>query len=793
MTLASRMAPLMIAVLTVVGLPAATSASDWHVAPTGADTNAGTHPEAAFRTLRVAASRMKPGDVCHIHAGIYRESLVPPTDGTADAPLLFQAAAGEHVTISGLDAVIGWERVDATTFRAEVDWDLGPGNQVFRDGKPLTEARWPNRGSDDPFDPCAATVAPEGSDFDRLHCGEFPETWTADSLAGATVWCLAQWRWSSWTAPVKGYDPASRTALLQGHDTWWVRQQHNPGTVAPRVRDKAVFEPGVCFISNARALLDAPGEWYYDPQEKQLFLCVAAGDDPNRSLLEMKRRRLAVDLTGRSHCHVEGCEIFGASASLRDARNCRLSRLQARYLSHSRGGFTSSGVPDVEGIFISGQGNIIRDSDVGMSTGAGVTLQGFKNALVNCSVHDTDTIGCYACCVSLGGMDNLVSHNTLTNTGRDCLIFAGSGHMIQHNDISRAGRLCHDTGGLYLGGGDGAGTEIRCNWVHDINTNKGNGIYLDCFADNILVHHNVVWNVSYNAIQVNHPAHYNLVAHNLVFGSIVATYSPWNGQQTQFGSLIANNVVTGDSRLKPSSGCIEVATVRDARPAPAGSFEPQRDGMPPAAVDSGVVLPGINDGFTGASPDCGAYEFDRPPWRAGHDAAASPTPEFTRTTTLLRNHLRNGTFSREAKGTPFAWTATQGSVMVQHFPGYVDPPSDARFSVFENSLRLSGAIDAVVEQSLESLTPGVEFVFAAYVRSEGAEDVILSVRAADREIAAARYSKTAQAVWRHVEVPFRIAEGGPITVKIHKVGPGDAYIDNAGVSPVWPSRPITAP
>ena len=31
-----------------------------------------------------------------------------------------------------------------------------------------------------------------------------------------------------------------------------------------------------------------------------------------------------------------------------------------------------------------------------------------------------------------------------------------------------------------------------------------------------------------------------------------------------------------------------------------------------AAIDKGVVLPTINDDFTGRAPDLGAYELDRP-------------------------------------------------------------------------------------------------------------------------------------------------------------------------------------
>jgi hypothetical protein len=36
-----------------------------------------------------------------------------------------------------------------------------------------------------------------------------------------------------------------------------------------------------------------------------------------------------------------------------------------------------------------------------------------------------------------------------------------------------------------------------------------------------------------------------------------------------------------------------------------------------AAVDAGVALPGITDGFTGKAPDLGAFELGRPPFHFG--------------------------------------------------------------------------------------------------------------------------------------------------------------------------------
>jgi hypothetical protein len=753
----------------------------FHVSPTGIDTNPGATAGLPLRTIQSAAKRMKPGDTCLIHGGVYRESLVPPADGTSDAPILFQAAPGEVVTLSGLDPVTGWERVNAQTFRAPLDWDLGAGNQVFRENNPLTEARWPNRRGLDAFAPEGARAAFEGSAFDRLHCAEFPDGWTPEMLAGATVWCMAQWRWSSWTAPVTRYDPATRTLLLKGHNNWWVKEKHNPGTKPPKRKGKDIYEPAQFFLSNARSLLDAPGEWFFDTAEKRLYLAVAEGEDPNRFSIHVKRRPVAVDLSNRAHVQVRGLRIVGATVLLKESRNCLVAGVNARHICHTRGGFSTASVAGSEGVLISGTGNVLRDSEIAFSAGAGVTLTGTGNAIINCFIHDTDTLGSYDCSVKLGGSGHLVSHNTLRDSGRDCLKFAGTAHQIQYNDVSGAGRICHDTGAIYQGGMDGAGTEISYNWVHDVNTGYGNGIYLDNYTSNYLIHHNVVWGVSGNAVQLNQPSHYNRVFHNTLFGSLRALYSPWKGQRTMFGSLLANNLVQAPSEMKP--GYTEVASVLHALPSPQAGFDPSRD-VSEAGIDKGLVLPGINDGFSGASPDCGAYETGKPLWRAGHDFAQRPSPVYALAPSLHRNYLTNGSFTHAEEGAPLGWRVVAGKAAVHYHSGFNDPPADARFSVHGNSLALDGETEAKVSQTVGALPKETEFVFAAYVRSEGAKDISLRVRTPQGEIGSALYSATEAAVWRHVEVRFR-ATALPLTLVITKEGAGTAYIDDAGVIPVW--------
>ena len=51
---------------------------------------------------------MQPGDIAVIHAGVYREHVRPGLNGTASAPITYQAAPGEEVVLTGADVLAGW-------------------------------------------------------------------------------------------------------------------------------------------------------------------------------------------------------------------------------------------------------------------------------------------------------------------------------------------------------------------------------------------------------------------------------------------------------------------------------------------------------------------------------------------------------------------------------------------------------------------------------------------------------------------------------------------------------------
>lgn len=80
--------------------------TDWHVALTGDDTNAGTLA-APFRTVARAIQSALPGDHVLLHAGVYRETVTPTRSGTSQAPIIIEPYQGEDVVISATEAFTG--------------------------------------------------------------------------------------------------------------------------------------------------------------------------------------------------------------------------------------------------------------------------------------------------------------------------------------------------------------------------------------------------------------------------------------------------------------------------------------------------------------------------------------------------------------------------------------------------------------------------------------------------------------------------------------------------------------
>jgi len=91
-------------------LAATSSPQEYHVSPQGNDANSGSRSR-PLKTISAAAARALAGDVITVHEGIYRERVAPPRGGTSDERrIVFQAAPGERVEITGAEIIKGWKR-----------------------------------------------------------------------------------------------------------------------------------------------------------------------------------------------------------------------------------------------------------------------------------------------------------------------------------------------------------------------------------------------------------------------------------------------------------------------------------------------------------------------------------------------------------------------------------------------------------------------------------------------------------------------------------------------------------
>ncbi len=107
-------------------------AANFYVALTGNDSSPGTE-QMPFRTIQHAADAAQPGDVITVGAGIYRERVSPPRGGVSDsARIIYQAAPGDKVIITGSEIITNWTKVQWHIWKAVLP------NSFFGDFNPYT-------------------------------------------------------------------------------------------------------------------------------------------------------------------------------------------------------------------------------------------------------------------------------------------------------------------------------------------------------------------------------------------------------------------------------------------------------------------------------------------------------------------------------------------------------------------------------------------------------------------------------------------------------------------------------
>ncbi len=197
-----------------------------------------------------------------------------------DHYVTYAAYPGEKPVISGGKLVKDWKKKGNAWTSDNLDMDI---QMLVVDGKKMTLARTPNEGY---FVP---PIISETTDILHFNPGEL-QSWK--DLEGNRVHFLL--RWHQGTNTIVSIDEKKGTAKLASPE------------------DGIVIVPPRYYVENVKALMDTPGEWYYDQKKSALsFNAPKDTDDIRQSEVSAPLLQELIVVKGERERPVRNLRIYG--------------------------------------------------------------------------------------------------------------------------------------------------------------------------------------------------------------------------------------------------------------------------------------------------------------------------------------------------------------------------------------------------------------------------------------------------------------------------------------------------
>ena len=643
--------------VTLVLLASLATAAEFYVAPGGNDSGAGDQA-APFATIQQAYAKSQAGDVIYLREGVYRQGVqLAGKSGTEGSPITLKAFNGEKPVISGLDVLkLSWEESPQKgIFVATLDTNSIP--QLFYNGKPMLEARWPNclrdtNGDWNFFAPEVwATAETKGNSYGTLVCEDLAKTgW---DVTGAQAVLNVDHQFFTWTRQVKTHGAGSN-AITYDKDLGKDVDKTDEGGVSGKWNERNKF-----YLFGKREFLDVPGEWFYDASAKKLYVSSPDGKIPSEGLLEIKTREWGFTTDQNcSYLTIDGVGFFGTAFRLgRGISGARSSHFVFRNNRVLYGSWTEhlrlpkeDPFSKAEEVYptIEADNSQVVNNTFAYGALSGLYINGFDNLIENNLFHDFDynsslsypplqVSKAWPAFVGKAGRAT-VTHNTFSRSGGIQAQIAQADNDFSMNDVVDSFLACFggtkDTSAVYTQNVFCAGTRFHHNWVHHgysgtppLSWGGGIGIRGDDNTCGLTVDHNVVWGFGGVGIEIKNvpdptPAQANRCVNNTVFdhgayiakkgailiGSIKAKmngestvannladsiYGWWGAKPLGQMKLVTNNAVAFD----PAKELVSTNWC-DFRPVSGAS----------SILNRGAVIDGISPMVGTNAPDIGAYQ-----------------------------------------------------------------------------------------------------------------------------------------------------------------------------------------
>jgi hypothetical protein len=662
-----------------------TLAADYYVATGGNDSNPGTLAS-PWATIQHAADTVSDGDTVYIRGGKYHEVVtIDSLNGSPGSPITFMNYNSEDVIISGTLPVTGpWSVHSGSIYKTTIGFDTF---QLFVDDNMMTAARWPNiqKDWDEPdnsngYDPTPGSYwdmdTTQGHITSDSNWGHFYNDDSFNDLGALGV--------SVQGAMIVGY-----RCMVTGNDVFAEQiTSHTAGTsdfthtTETHPLGSTESQPASdsrYYIESDLDLLDSPGEWFYDMGTGILYVWMDNSGSPTGRNIEARVVEHAVlELNNCSFLNFIGLTLFAGAFDLNGTSDTSFEDCRFLYSSYGRRMLKvikpalghvihdfSAPYNRVQGAT---PGNLTwRDCEFANYEGIGLYIRtDGGNLLENCYFHNGQIVQTnYGAVSDRKGSGTTIRRCTFhtlglansTKCGPDSLIeychsynfmFQGDFSVHQTPQNNQMTAINHHNWAIDAKGrngirfdGDPAGIRGLVHHVVCSNTDRGFRIKGDqhhVYNLTAIGNQNVDLNIAFEKFygydpndcfefacriegrRGSHPYHgnENSIAHNLAADVItnwpLTIIDPANKTAIWHGNDIGKEL---ESQLRDSVNL---------------DFRPKADSD---LVDGGTIVPTITDGFVGAAPDIGAYEYNEPNyWIPGcqFEKAVTPIPHDGSTT-----------------------------------------------------------------------------------------------------------------------------------------------------------------
>ncbi len=556
-SLSLRVRSLVVGVCAVTSLALAQQA-DVFVSPNGNDGWSGKVPAPAggdgpVLTLKraqelVRQRRQQAPDqavTVLVRGGVYELAeplvFVPEDSGSEAAPVRYAAYPGEKPVISGGARIGGWQAADANTWVASLPQDLrGVAiRRFYVNNLRRTLARMPNEGeyfrvAETPLaitDPATGEEKNPSKEAFRFTAGDL-HAWPRLNEIDAVV----MRNWESAILPLASVDEATRMVVFTGPMKW---DMH----VGSRY-----------YVQGFREALDAPGEWWVDREQGQVYYRPLPGETMAKVQAVVPRLAQLVILKGEPAVgrYVEHIQFVGLAFANTDNRVPATGHSDWQAAVTIEGAIQADGARNIEirdgevrnigwyGIWFRrgcadnvvdhcelrdlGAGGV-RIGETGRQTGVNATGGNIVN---NCLIHDGTTDYYGAIPVWIGqASDNKVLHNEICDFNYSGVSVGWSWgfaettchrNEIAWNHLHHLGRnVLYDMAAIYTLG-ISTGSTIHHNLIHHVwgfvEGYGAGGIYPDEGSTGLLIENNITYLTQSGGLTV-HYGRENVVRNNI--------------------------------------------------------------------------------------------------------------------------------------------------------------------------------------------------------------------------------------------------------------------------------------